>query len=94
MDLLSEDDVCGQRLVRVVSRGNSIMAELSRLAANIPRVFFGQADATSSRYLQILFDFDYLKNPDNYEASISRSIDLLDVDDEFQENNMVRRCLG
>jgi len=89
MDLLSEDDVCGQRLLRIVSRGNSILAELSRLAANIPQVFLGRADATSERYLRVLFDFDYLKNPDNYEASINRSIDLLDIDDEFQENNMV-----
>ncbi len=89
MDLLSDDDVCGQRLTRIVSRGNSILAEMSRLAANIPRVFFGQADATSVKYLNILFDFDYLKNPDTYDAAISRSIDMLDTDDEFQENNMV-----
>ena len=89
MDLLSEDDVCGQRLVRIVSRGNSILAELSRLAANTPKVFFGQADPTTHQYLSILFDFEYLKNPDHYDAAIGRSIELLDIDDEFQENNMM-----
>ena len=39
MDFLAEDNVCGQTLLRLVARGNSIIAELKRMALATPSVF-------------------------------------------------------
>ena len=39
MDFLAENNVCGQTLLRLIARGNSIIAELKRLAAVIPPIF-------------------------------------------------------
>ena len=38
-DFLSEDNLCGGTLLRIVSRGSSIIAELLRLSTNIPEAF-------------------------------------------------------
>lgn len=40
MDFISEDNYCGQSLLRLVSRGNSILAELLRLSGYIPPVTY------------------------------------------------------
>jgi len=40
MDFLSPENVCGQSLLKLVSRGSSILAELQRLADHIPKLFF------------------------------------------------------
>ena len=118
MDFLNEDDVCGQQLLRLVSRGNSILAELYRLSDHVPRfemlfvinapkyccrqllaaffsaffvwyffdpfvslnacrVFLGpQAvqDPSNFRYLKVLFDYNYLKNPDAFERRLNQDI--------------------
>ena len=39
MDFLAEDNVAGQSLLRLCSRGNAIIAELLRLSSNIPKIF-------------------------------------------------------
>lgn len=39
MDLLAENNVCGQAALRLVARGNSIIAELMRLSDYVPQVF-------------------------------------------------------
>lgn len=36
MEFTSKDNPCGQNLLRIVSRGSAIIAELLRLSANIP----------------------------------------------------------
>ena len=38
-DFLAENNLCGQTLLRLVSRGNAILAELLRLSDFIPSVF-------------------------------------------------------
>ncbi len=38
MDFLSEENICGQNLLKLVSRGSAILAELQRLSDNIPKV--------------------------------------------------------
>jgi hypothetical protein len=38
-DFFSESNLAGQNLLRLVSRGNAIIAELLRLSDNIPAVF-------------------------------------------------------
>lgn len=36
---------------------------------------------------QILFDFAYLKDQDEFERRVNQSTELTDLDTEFQENN-------
>lgn len=38
-DFLSNNNVCGQNILRLVSRGNAIIAELMRLKEYVPPVF-------------------------------------------------------
>ena len=56
-DFLSSDNLCGQTLLKLVSRGNAIVAEILRLSDFIPSVF------TSNReqevYSELLMDFKY-----------------------------------
>lgn len=90
MDFLSADNQCGQNILRITSRGSAIIAELLRLSANIPEVFLGAdkiKDPDQLKYLQLLFDFQYLREPEEFEKKINDSTDLLDLDQEFQENH-------
>jgi WASH complex subunit strumpellin len=38
------------------------------------------------KYEQILFDFSYLKNQDQYDAKIQANIDLIELDENFRES--------
>eukprot|EP01087_Luapelamoeba_hula_P013132 TRINITY_DN3739_c0_g1_i1.p1 TRINITY_DN3739_c0_g1~~TRINITY_DN3739_c0_g1_i1.p1 ORF type:complete len:1176 (-),score=252.84 TRINITY_DN3739_c0_g1_i1:43-3570(-) len=98
-DFLSEANVAGQTLLRLVSRGNAIIAELLRLGDNVPPVFriaLAQqndpkaaaraiADGSQKRYGDIIFNFRYLKNYELYEKRIEDSPDLLELDTEVRE---------
>jgi len=77
-EFLSETNLCGQTLLRLVSRGNAIVAELLRLSNHIPEVFVvdlasPQAHPEQKRYADIIFDFKYLKTADFYEHKIQSS---------------------
>ncbi|KAG7393747.1 hypothetical protein PHYPSEUDO_004510 [Phytophthora pseudosyringae] len=90
MEFLAEENDCGQTLLRLVSRGSAIIAELLRLSNNIPGVFMGPShveDPEQLKYLNILFDFAYLKNPEDFENMVNSNTELLDVDDEFMDNH-------
>jgi WASH complex subunit strumpellin len=90
MDFLNKENLCGQNLLRITSRGSAIIAELLRLADNIPEVFWGAdkiKDPEQAKYLSVLFDFQYLREPDDFEKKINEDINLLDLDQEFQENH-------
>jgi WASH complex subunit strumpellin len=79
MDTLkSEDNLCGQTLLRLSASGSSILAELSRLAQNIPDVFKGE-----NQFTPILFDFAYLKNSEEAERRLNATTGMLDLDQEF-----------
>eukprot|EP01027_Heterolobosea_sp_BB2_P007140 GEZU01010652.1.p1 GENE.GEZU01010652.1~~GEZU01010652.1.p1 ORF type:complete len:835 (-),score=235.13 GEZU01010652.1:84-2588(-) len=84
MEFLSETNVCGQTLLRLVSRGNAILAELLRLSNHIPPVFASD----DPKYRDILFDFKYLKSAELFENRIESSAELLDLDEEFRENHI------
>ena len=89
-DFLSEDNLCGQTLLRLTCRGSSIIAELLRLSGAIPEVFLGKGkitDTEQSKYLPVLFDFAYLKEPEEFERKLNANVDLLDLDQEFQDNH-------
>ena len=72
MDFLAEQNPCGQTILKLVSRGNAIIAELLRLSDFIPRVFrLERQDLEKYRF--ILPDFSYFKEQEYYEAKIDAS---------------------
>lgn len=70
MDFLSADSVCGQTLLRLVSRGNAIIAELLRLSDFIPPVFRLETREDREKYEAILPDFSYFRSQDFYDHNI------------------------
>lgn len=78
-DFLADGCAAGQTLVRLVSRGNAILAELLRLSQNIPPAFKISSnpkenkDSPYAKYANVLFDFRYLKNTDLYEDRVEKS---------------------
>ena len=87
---MSADNLCRQNLLRITSRGSAIIAELLRLSGNIPEIFLGEEfirDPEQRKYLDILFDFHYLRDPETYERDINANAELIDIDQEFQENH-------
>jgi WASH complex subunit strumpellin len=84
LEFLAEGNVCGQTLLRLVSRGSALIAELQRLSDNIPRALRGDnADPDAVKYLPILYDFRYLKTPEMFDRQINTSVELGEVDTEF-----------
>lgn len=85
--LLDEGNICGQTLVRLVSRGNAIIAELNRLCDHIPSAFLPNSrERQYDRYRSILFDARYLNDPDAFNQTISESTELSDLDEELQQS--------
>ena len=71
LDFLSPDNLCGASLIRIVSRGSAIIAELLRLSDNIPDAFQSidrMKDAEQKKYASVLFDFHYLRDPEEYDG--------------------------
>eukprot|EP01064_Diplonema_japonicum_P020497 TRINITY_DN2999_c3_g1_i1.p1 TRINITY_DN2999_c3_g1~~TRINITY_DN2999_c3_g1_i1.p1 ORF type:complete len:1160 (+),score=247.44 TRINITY_DN2999_c3_g1_i1:53-3532(+) len=85
MDFLGGDNRCGQQLLKLVSRGSSIIAELNRLSENIPPVFL---DVKKSEYAGLVFDFAYLNDEDKCEGQVQNNPALLEKDEEFRETHM------
>lgn len=69
-DFLSPDNNCGQTILKLVSRGNAIIAELLRLSQFIPPVFKLETRDDQEKYRNILPDFHYFECPDLYETKI------------------------
>lgn len=90
MAFLTADNFCGQNLLKITSRGSAILAELLRLSSHVPDIFVG-ADSIKGlqkqKNIEILFDFHYLRDPDECEQKIGSNSDLLELDQEFQENH-------
>lgn len=72
MDFLEEGNICGQVVLKLVSRGNAIIAELLRLSEYIPPVFriSRMEKQDQEKYKHILADFHYFECPDSYETKI------------------------
>ncbi|XP_020897630.1 WASH complex subunit 5 [Exaiptasia diaphana] len=88
VDFLAENNACGQTAVKLVSRGNAIIAELLRLSDFIPPVFKLETREEKEKYGEVLTDFSYFKGPDYYENKINTKPDLQDLDEELRENNI------
>lgn len=61
VDFLAENNLCGQAILRIVSRGNAIIAELLRLSDFIPTVFKLKDKSDQQKYGDIICDFSYFK---------------------------------
>ena len=89
-DFLDPDNLCGQNLLRLTARGSSIVAELLRLSTNIPDSLLGPTktkDPEQLKYAPVLFDFQYLRAAEDYEKKLNDNVELLDMDQEYQENH-------
>lgn len=72
-DFLAEDNSCGQILLKLVSRGNAIIAELLRLSDYVPVVFKLETKEDKERYGDIIIDFSYFKTSEYVEKKIENS---------------------
>lgn len=90
MDFLHPDNMAGQHLLVLTARGSAIIAELLRLSDHIPSVFRGSPENPGERekYMNILFDFRYLKNSDAIDEKIDSDAETVDLDEEFKETHM------
>jgi len=71
VDFLAENNLCGQTILRLVSRGNAIIAELLRLSDFIPPVFRDSACRTEhAKYAEMLSDFSYFSSSEYFENNI------------------------
>jgi len=85
-DFLAENNQCAQTLLRLVARGNAIIAELFRLSDYIPTAF--RSLGPSNKYSEIIFDFSYLSNQVYYDTLIQSKQELQTLDDEFKYNHL------
>eukprot|EP01012_Entosiphon_sulcatum_P036838 TRINITY_DN4706_c0_g1_i1.p1 TRINITY_DN4706_c0_g1~~TRINITY_DN4706_c0_g1_i1.p1 ORF type:complete len:1149 (-),score=298.23 TRINITY_DN4706_c0_g1_i1:138-3584(-) len=84
-DFLGEQNLCGQTILRLVSRGSAIIAELLRLGDNIPQLFMPE---TKSDYSPVISDFAYLNREDEFEKRIQASQKMLELDEDLRDNYM------
>ena len=70
LDFLADGNTCGQTLLKLVSRGNAIIAELLRLSDFIPPLFRLESRDEQEKFKYILPDFSYFEGPEYYETKI------------------------
>jgi WASH complex subunit strumpellin len=90
MEFLAEDNICGQHLLKLAARGSAVIAELLRLSSNIPDIFNGDnlsTDPERKKHIEILFNYQYLHDPEEHENNLSKNADLIDLDQEVQESH-------
>lgn len=91
MDFLTES-LCGKALVKLVSKGSTITAELLKMSTKIPKLFL--QDGTESEMIKvILMDFKYFKKPKEIEDFIAAKDDYLLKDLEIKEeyNSLIEK---
>uniref|UniRef100_UPI00359007A0 WASH complex subunit 5 n=1 Tax=Myxine glutinosa TaxID=7769 RepID=UPI00359007A0 len=87
VDFLAENNLCGQAIVRIVSRGNAIIGELLRLSEFIPPALrIRDKSESQQKFVDIVCDFTYFKSAEAFELKIDSRPDLQDLDEEFREN--------
>ncbi|KAG1662783.1 WASH complex subunit 5 [Nymphon striatum] len=88
MDFLAENNDCGQNILKLVSRGNAIIAEILRLSEFIPPVFKLDNKNDQLKYGEILSDFSYFNSVELFDNKIDQSAQLQDLDEEFRDNHI------
>lgn len=82
---MAEDNLCAQNLLKLVSHGNAIIAEILRLKDHIPPIFFLENKELQQKYQDVIMDFGYFKIADNQEKKINMNMKLQDLDDDLKE---------
>jgi WASH complex subunit strumpellin len=72
-DFLAENNVCGQTILQLVSRGNAIIAELLRLKDYIPQTYRLATKDDVQKYGDIILDFSYFKIEEAQNYKIENS---------------------
>ncbi|CAK9823853.1 WASH complex subunit 5 [Anthophora retusa] len=85
-DFLATNNICGQNLLRLVSHGNAVIAELMRLKDYVPPVFSLDSKQIIQKYGSIIIDFAYFKSASTYEQKIENDPVLRDTDEELRNN--------
>ncbi|KAK2579644.1 hypothetical protein KPH14_011569 [Odynerus spinipes] len=85
-DFLTANNVRGQTLLRLVSRGNAIIAELMRLKDYVPPIFSLDTKQVIQKYGTIINDFSYFKATSTYEQKIEDDPVLQETDEEIRNN--------
>jgi len=90
MDFLAEANGAGQLLLRLVSRGNAILAELLRLSDRIPQAYRPES---SQEYASLIFDFSFFNREELLEKRISDDPILIERDQDLKDThlNILRR---
>lgn len=85
-EFLSEDNPCGRSALKIVAKGQAIIAELLRLAKFTPDAFI---DPVGAGVGEVVFDLRYLdrSNQDECDRRISASETLLDMDASFLDTH-------
>ncbi|CAH0547854.1 unnamed protein product [Brassicogethes aeneus] len=87
-NFLAENNVCGQNILHLVSRGNAIIAELLRLKDYIPNIYKLETKQDVQKYGDIILDYNYFKNAEAQENKIESSEALRELDEEFRDNHI------
>ena len=74
VDFLADNNVCGQTVLRLVARGNAIIAELLRLSDFIPPVFKNENKVEHIKYAELLSDFSYFRNAEYFDHKIDARV--------------------
>ncbi|XP_049874083.1 WASH complex subunit 5 [Pectinophora gossypiella] len=82
---MAEDNLCAQNLLKLVSHGNAIIAEILRLKDHKPSVYLLDTKELQQKYQDIIMDFSYFKISDAQEKKISMNMKLQDLDDDLKE---------
>ena len=70
-DFLADNNACGQTILKLISRGNAIVAELLRLSDFIPPIFKLESKEDKDKYGEILLDFSYFRSIDLFEDKLN-----------------------
>nr|XP_023013029.1 WASH complex subunit 5 [Leptinotarsa decemlineata] len=87
-DFLAENNICGQTILHLVSRGNAIIAELLRLKDYVPKLYRLETKQDVQKYGDIILDFSYFKISEFHEQKIENNELLRDLDEEFRDNHI------
>ncbi|XP_061378405.1 WASH complex subunit 5 [Danaus plexippus] len=82
---LAEDNLCAQNLLKLVSHGNAILAEILRLKDHVPKIFLLENKEIQQNYQDVIMDFSYFKISEMQEKKINANSKLQDLDDDLKE---------
>ena len=95
VDFLADNNICGQTILRLVSRGNAIIAELLRLSDFIPAVFKQDAAVRPEhqKYGDLISDFSYFQSSEFFENRIlTKPVSFTTVSLENLKFNILANC--